>query len=61
MTYTDRPTRNELAAEAFNEWLDERRCPLHDHEGVIDWGDDHVVVGCIVPACPVAPVAAGAF
>lgn len=61
MTKTDRPTRSELAAEAFDDWLAERACPLHDGETVVEWHDDHVLIGCEAAGCEVAPLAAGPF
>lgn len=61
MTNTDRPTRAELAREAFAEWLADRVCPLHDGETVVYEDLDLLLVGCPVAGCEVAPEAVGAF
>lgn len=61
MTNTDRPTRAELAREAFLDMLADRTCPLHDGETVLYQDLDLLLVGCPVAGCEVEPVSAGAF
>lgn len=61
MTNTDRPTRAELAREAFIDMLAARTCPLHDAETIVYEDLDLLLIGCPVPGCEVAPEAVGAF
>lgn len=61
MTNTDRPSRFDLAREAWDDFLAERFCPLHAEEVVLHESDDHVVIGCLAEGCEVRPVTAGAF